>query len=170
MSFSNSDASDMSGPESAELWLKAMISQASEDGSPETFDTTALSSLQAGDMHGMHWAISSKGFISTTSRHQSKLSQCTDANILAYRTSRLGLEASSAQCLFCKKSRTDTGLCMAAALVNFCLPQSAKMAVSCKRCCHTNPVPGMQQPSSTQSAALHWSQRWRMLALASTSA
>ena len=37
----------MSGPEAAELWLKAMISLASEDGSPQTFDTTALSSLQA---------------------------------------------------------------------------------------------------------------------------
>ena len=51
------DASDMSGPEAAELWLKAMISDTSENGSPQTFDTTALSSLQAGHVHGMHWAV-----------------------------------------------------------------------------------------------------------------
>ena len=50
------DASDMSGPEAAELWLNAMISHASEDGSPQTFDTTALSSLQAGHVHGVHRA------------------------------------------------------------------------------------------------------------------
>ena len=50
-------AGDMSGPEAAELWLKAMISLASEEGSPQAFDSLALSSLQAG--HGLCHTVAS---------------------------------------------------------------------------------------------------------------
>ena len=73
--------------------------------------------------------MSHSGFINPPI-HTSK----TITEHLSYRTSRPGLEASSAQCLFCNECRTDMGLCMAAALVNLCLPQPAKMAVSCTRC------------------------------------